>query len=80
MSYIATLPLEKQEALRAKLPTSSDFEIYLAIVDHFMAKTVGVTHRDIADWDWAGAFESEVAPKEAITEALQADDVYGVLF
>lgn len=80
MSYIDTLDQERQDKLHAKLPDSSDFEIYLALVDHIMGKTVGVTHRDIADWNWFDAFEGEVPPREAIQDALAEDDTYGVLF
>lgn len=80
MTYIDILEQDKQDKLHAKMPDATDFEIYLAIVDFMMGKTVGVTHRDIADWAWYDAFEDEVPPKDAVLEALQSDDVYSSLF
>lgn len=56
------------------------FALWLAIVDGRMARSVGVTHRDIADWTWRDAYDSGMSPSEAAVEALQADDTYSALF
>lgn len=41
MTYIDTLSEEKRTKLYNKLPDSTDFEIYLKIVDHMLG---GFTH------------------------------------
>jgi hypothetical protein len=39
-------------------------------VDNFIGKEWGVTHRDIADWQWYDAYESEMSPRAAAEEAM----------
>lgn len=53
--------------------------LYLTLVDRVLIRLVGITHRDLADFLWADAFENETKPKDAAMEALEADDLYGAL-
>lgn len=54
------------------------FGLWLRLVDHVMAKVVGIGHRDIGDWTWFDAYDGGQSPAEAAREALENDDTYAM--
>lgn len=57
-----------------------NFAFWLRLVDAKMRKAVGVTHRDIGDWQWRDAYDNGYTPFEAARGALEDDDTFGALF
>lgn len=55
------------------------FQAWLQRVDKVLMLRHGVTHRDLADWHWRDAFDSQWHHADAATEALEANG-YGSLY
>lgn len=55
------------------------FEQWLRRVDGAMSVMVGLTHSDIADWNWYDAYESGETPRVAARQALAEDDTFSAL-
>jgi hypothetical protein len=50
------------------------FNEYMDRVDALIGRVLGgMTHRDIADWHWYDAFDSEMSPRLAVIEALREE-------
>lgn len=92
MSWVSqNLSSEQIEAafqvLRAEAPHyitdyadgNEHFALYLRIVDGWLYREAGVTHRDLSDWTWRIAFDEGVRPKHAAEEALENDDTYSMV-
>lgn len=87
MTWIDEQPREKVDAGIAKLSQRQldngcgepSFALWLALVDNRMVRAVGVTHRDIGDWNWRDSFDAGDRPAEAALDALLDDDLYGSL-
>jgi hypothetical protein len=56
------------------------FALWLRLVDKRMIGSVGVSHRDIADWTWRDAYDGGQSPSSAALDALSEDDTYAVMF
>lgn len=47
------------------------FAVWLAFVDRGIARHLGgLSHRDMPDWTWRDAYDSDAAPAEAVSDAL----------
>lgn len=57
------------------------FEKFMKQVDRELAKiTDGAvsSHLEIADWNWADAFEDGETAEDAVMQALEADDLFAI--
>lgn len=48
----------------------SQFDKWMARVDAIMARKYGLTHRDIADWQWWDSFEADDSPAQAVNASI----------
>ncbi|ASJ79591.1 hypothetical protein SEA_KALNOKY_88 [Mycobacterium phage Kalnoky] len=46
------------------------FEEWMRRVDRVMLAVTGLTHRDIADWNYRDAYDDDVSPRTAALKAL----------
>jgi hypothetical protein len=55
----------------------AEFALWMALVDHNLARKVGLGLFDLADWPMRDAFDDGMSPSEAAQEALRSDDTFG---
>jgi hypothetical protein len=93
VSWLDTKPPEKVDAaierLRARrgghyyIDEYADgderFGLWLALVDQYLGKALTIGFTDLADWGWRDSFDAGDSPREAVLQALEADDLYAGL-
>lgn len=55
------------------------YGLWLALVNVAMIRQIGLSYRDISDWTWADAYANGYSPRDAVSEALAADDVFSLM-
>jgi hypothetical protein len=55
------------------------FAAWLLVADLTCARRFGVSIFDLSDWTWRDAYDAGDLPGDAVREAIEADDTYGML-
>lgn len=68
------MPYTVQQALDAGWKErAAEFAAYMRSIDRVLLSWAGVSHEDLADFDFAGAFLDERSPEEVAREMLEAE-------
>ncbi len=60
--------------------TDGYFALWMMLCDRRCTGLIGVGVFDIADWTWTDAYTDGMSPKEAVLEALRAEDTFSAMF
>lgn len=55
------------------IPDGMTFAQWMVQVDRVIGAACGLTHLDLADWNYRDAFDSEVTPEEAAESVLEEE-------
>lgn len=64
-----------QEYIKTNAQGNVRFALWLRLVDVWIGRRIGLTHRDVADWTWRDAYDEGLSPGTAATEALRTDQL-----
>jgi hypothetical protein len=56
-----------------------EFAAWLLVADRACVRSVGVSIFDLSDWAWRDAYDAGDRPGAAVREAVEADDMFGML-